>query len=59
MSASPGESRTISDPSSCGCALLLPLGALAPRVSSHAQAIENMPPEGQGACYPVPRRDSH
>jgi sarcosine oxidase, subunit gamma len=27
--------------------------------SSLAQAIETMPPEGQGACYPVPRRDSH
>jgi sarcosine oxidase, subunit gamma len=24
-----------------------------------AQAIEALPPEGHGACYPVPRRDSH
>jgi sarcosine oxidase subunit gamma len=27
--------------------------------SSVAGAIEAMPPEGRGACYPVPRRDSH
>jgi sarcosine oxidase subunit gamma len=24
-----------------------------------AAAIEALPPEGRGACYPVPRRDSH
>jgi sarcosine oxidase, subunit gamma len=27
--------------------------------SSLALAIETIPPEGRGSCYPVPRRDSH
>jgi sarcosine oxidase subunit gamma len=38
-------------------ALILPL--LPSGQSILAQSIESVPPEGQGACYPVPRRDSH
>jgi sarcosine oxidase, subunit gamma len=40
-----------------GEALILP--SLPDGRSSIAEAIETLPPEGRGACYPVPRRDSH
>jgi sarcosine oxidase, subunit gamma len=42
---------------SLGEALILP--ALPTGRSSMAEAIESLPPEGRGACYPVLRRDSH
>jgi sarcosine oxidase subunit gamma len=29
------------------------------RQASLAEAMERIPPEGEDACYPVPRRDSH
>jgi sarcosine oxidase, subunit gamma len=42
---------------SSGEALIL--SSLPDGTASVAQAIETLPSEGRGSCYPVPRRDSH